>query len=1159
MRWRIKLKLPLGLSFFSMFLLLAFCPLGQIFFPSQETREIPPALPRFAEQPVISLKHNWYLQSSYLAKESGRIISSSGFKPKGWVKTNLPTTVLAALVRQGVYPEPTIGLNNLRIPDANEAYSEKYNLTQFSHLPGKRNPWKDPYWFWTRFKIPPSFGGQHVWLNLSGINYRAEVWLNGRLMADAKEVAGMFGSWSFDITNDIKGSQNNTLAIKIFPVDYPGLPAEPQLRTFGSFGENGGPTGDIGQNVTMQCSIGWDWIPEVRDRNMGIWQPVTISATGPVDIRNPVVITKLQPQPQAKTFLPVTNSIGANLATLIIKAELKNLEPQKIKGFLIARIRPDNFSSEQKTIFPRENKPDLLTNEPAWISYRQSQTLFASHNEPVMSIPCLPINLRPSFPLVSEPKVSSNFMTNLNLYLYNNEHSLPNPYPAFNPELDFQAVRLSEEEIYLKKEIELAPLETRPIVLDETEWPQLRLEEPKLWWPVGMGFPHLYQLELSFFPDKNVSTAKRIRFGIREVSSQVTEVKGWRRRDFFLNGQKVFLRGGAWVPEMLLRREADPDWLRQELLLWRQANLNLVRLWGGGVTPPEEFFAIADELGLLVWHDFWITGDCQATWGKGSRNWPLEAKVFLNNAQSTVLRLRPHPSLFLWTAGNEGYPRQEIYQPLRDKIVAELDGTRPFLPSSGYAEPPEDWGLSWPDNQPSGTYSGGPYYWVDPKEYYNLIDRGRDWLFKNEVGLPSLPLLSSLKKFLPDSRPSSDLPFPLTHAWGFHDACEGNGKYSLYDRAIRQRYGEPRSLADYVWKAQLVNAENYRAIFEAANQALDRVAGVILWKTNSAWPSVMWQLYDYYLQPNAAYYFVRRACEPLHPQLDLRDQTVWVVNQLSQRSEGLVLVAELYNLTGQKVGSREEKIAVEAKSAKKLWPLPLKEAGFTNLAGPTIMEPSTLKALNQKGKGDSELKELSFPANKSNQSEGGKTFFCVLKLWQENPRPETEENSDRDKLSALKELAGIPVSSTQDKRTLIAENFYWLAPNDDFRALENLPLLKLRATVEEISLLDDPLPAEKHNPAGRKFRIKIHNPHQAIAFFLHLSFEGDKSKNTPDSLGLFSDNFFSLLPGETKEVAFSYHGPTLKPAKPSCRLEGWNILPQRIKFRGSSPHHLTKK
>ena len=95
-------------------------------------------------------------------------------------------------------------------------------------------------------------------------------------------------------------------------------------------------------------------------------------------------------------------------------------------------------------------------------------------------------------------------------------------------------------------------------------------------------------------------------------------------------------------------------------------------------------------MGLLVWHDFWITGDCQGTWGKGSRAFPYETDVFLHNAADTVKRLRCHPSLLVWTAGNEGYPREEIYIPLRREIVAKLDGTRPFIPSTGYREPPQE-------------------------------------------------------------------------------------------------------------------------------------------------------------------------------------------------------------------------------------------------------------------------------------------------------------------------------------------------------------------------------------------------------------------------------------------------------------------------------------
>jgi len=135
----------------------------------------------------------------------------------------------------------------------------------------------------------------------------------------------------------------------------------------------------------------------------------------------------------------------------------------------------------------------------------------------------------------------------------------------------------------------------------------------------------------------------------------------------------------------------------------------------------------------------------------------------------------------------------------------------------------------------------------------------------------------SLEKFIYDLTPDSNVPFPLNNVWGYHDACEGNGKYSLYHEAIIDRYGEPKSLEDYTKKAQFINAENYRAIFEAARSGLNRTGGIILWKTNAAWPSVFWQVYDWYLKPNAGYYYAKKACEMLHMQVN-DDKSIVVTN-----------------------------------------------------------------------------------------------------------------------------------------------------------------------------------------------------------------------------------------------------------------------------------------
>jgi exo-1,4-beta-D-glucosaminidase len=746
------------------------------------------------------IARNWQMQSSFLVEENGVALTSSAFTPKNWFSVHVPTTVLTALVQAGVYPDPYVGMNNMQIPDAWEPFNKTHNLSRYSHLPSQRNPWQDPYWFWTRFDGPGDMEpGQIMWLHLGAINYRAEVWLNGQQVARAEDLVGMFADWQLPVTSFLRCNQSNTLAIKVYPPDDPADPGPPQLEAFGDFGLNGGPTGDIGKNVIMQCAVGWDWLPAIRDRNMGLWKTISLCTSGPVDVRPAHVITTLTPD-------------GAE-ASLTLKVDLVNVSSSIQRGLCRVRITP----------------PD-------------GQGRAFDLNCPVM----------------------------------------------------------------------LDPFQSQTVVLDGRTHPSLRIKDPALWWPNGYGGQPLYGCDISVDVRGQTSDRESLRFGIRTVESGVTMVDGWARRDFYVNGQKILLQGGAWVPDMMLNR--SPQKCRYELRLFREANQNMVRIWGGGITPQDTFFDTCDEMGLLVWHDFWITGDCQGTWGKGSKDYPLDADVFLRHARRVVEKYRHHASVLVWTAGNEGYPRAEIYLPLRNQIVAALDGSRPFIPSSGFKEPPDTWGLSWPDNTPAGTYSGGPYCWVDPLEYYAKVDAGKDWVFKNEAGIPSVPVLESLQKFIPDLKPESGVPFPLNHTWGYHDACEGNGKYSLYDQALRQRYGEPRDVADYVNKAQLVNAENYRAMFEAVNHAMDRTAGLILWKSNPAWPSVIWQLYDWYLCPHAGYYYTKKACEPIHVQLNIDDRSISGINQ-TREAQDVVFTGKVYSTAMECLWTAEQKLRLEPASA----------------------------------------------------------------------------------------------------------------------------------------------------------------------------------------------------------------------------------------------------
>lgn len=775
------------------------------------------------------------LQSSSVVTQTGKELSTSDYNSNVyWFPVKVPSTVLTGLVANKVYPDPYIGMNNMLIPDASDSFNHQYNLEQYSYLPNEPNPWKKPYWYRTTFKVPAGDKGKHFQLIFKGINYRAAVWVNGKEIADSSEMAGMFAQYSLDVSNAIQPGETNVLAVKIYPLDYPGLPATPQLKALGDFFANGGPTGDIGKNVTMLCSVGWDWMPAVRDRNMGIWQPVYLRTSGAVVIQNPQIKTDL------------SNLSDTNLANLSLDLSLKNYSDNVENGNLKVTISPENFTGKA---FSFDKKITINPNGSADVN-------FTSQN--------------------------------------------------------------------IK---------------------QFAIQNPHLWWPNGYGQPNLYRIRLQYQKGDQISDDTSFVFGIRTVSSKVEMVNGWARRDFYVNGERVHLDGGAWVPDMMLNR--DSTRYDYELHLCRNANINLVRIWGGGIAPPDIFFDMADKYGLLVWQDFWVTGDTQGEF-KGSPDWPLEGNVFIRNMESTIYRIRNHPSLLVWTGGNEGHARKELYDAMRNAITT-IDGTRPFIPSSsGFAKLPTGWKGSWPDDQPSGVYSGGPYSWQDAAQYYKLADAGKDWVFKDETGIPSQPPYETLPDIINNLVPDSTLPFPLNNTWGYHDACVGNGHYDTYYNAMAERYGTPKSMKEFSDKMQLVNANGYRGIFEAAGHKLNETGGVMLWKLNAALPSVIWQVYDWYLNPNAGYYFMKRACEPVHIQLNLDDSAVAVINRSYQSQLNLTANIKVYDLSSKLLFTQNQKVSLTATDVKKtisLQNILAKEQGISfvvlhlkNAAGKTISQ-----------------------------------------------------------------------------------------------------------------------------------------------------------------------------------------------------------------------------
>ena len=940
-----------------------------------------------AAQPVRQVQLSQFeLQSSAIVGSDGAALSAPAWQPRNyWYPVAVPSTVLTGLVANKVYPDPYTGMNNMLIPDASDTFNLQYHLDQYSHLPGEPNPWKKPYWYRTTFSVPAGDKGRHFQLIFKGINYRADVWLNGQLIADSSRMVGMFEEFYLDADKAIRAGEKNALAVKIYPLDYPGLPAEPQLKAMDDFFENGGPTGDIGKNVTMLCSIGWDWIPEVRDRNMGIWQPVYLRTTGRVVIAHPRIITELP---------------DTSVAKLALDLDLNNFTNTARKGRLTVTISPENFNGSA-------------------ITFSKDLSAVSSSSAPGSSAP------GSSGPGSSTPGSSPSITS------FGNSTG-----------------------------------STTRISLSTADIPALTIRHPHLWWPNGYGNPDLYRIRLRFTDQAGVSDDTSFVFGIRTVSSSATMVNGYVRRDFYVNGRRVNLVGGAWVPDMMLNR--DRQRYDYELRLCRNANVNLVRIWGGGLGETDDFYELADRNGLLVWQDFWITGDTNGGF-KGSADWPLQSTVFIDNVISTILRIRNHPSLLVWTGGNEGHARKELYDAMRDN-VAMLDGTRPFIPcSSGFSKAPADWKGSWPDDKLSGVYSGGPYSWQDEVNYFRFVDEGKGWVFKDETGIPSQPPYNTLSKIIPNLSPDSSLPFPLNNSWGYHDACTGNGKYDTYYKAMVDRYGQPQSVRDFSEKMQLITADGYRAIFEAAGHKLRETGGVMLWKLNAAFPSVAWQVYDWYLEPNAGYYFMQRACDPIHIQLNRDDSSVALVNRTYQSRKGLRYVAELLNIDGRSLYKKEGHASLDTTEARSVLSL-------------------TDELRKEKG-----------------------ISFLILTLY---------------------DAGGI----------LQSRNTYWLSPGHDFSALRQMPAATL--IVKARALLPASAPTANFPPAEYStWTVTIKNTSKQLAFFLNPQLIRDGEEVLPS---YWTDNYFSIPPGETATTTVSCPKTLIKGTAPELRLEGWNTPRQTI-------------
>ena len=461
---------------------------------------------------------------------------------------------------------------------------------------------------------------------------------------------------------------------------------------------------------------------------------------------------------------------------------------------------------------------------------------------------------------------------------------------------------------------------------EEVEMTDLTLNDPKLWWPNGYGPQNLYKCRFTLTAGKQLYDETEETVGVRQIKTPWNSKTN--SREIRVNGQKIFIKGGNWILSDAMLH-FDNQRYDAEIHFHRDMNLNLIRVWGGGITERPEFYNACDKYGLLVMQDFWVSGDCNGRWydplkredTNARRQYPDNHKLFIESVEDQVKMLRNHPSLALWCGGNEIRPPADILTAIRDSILPNLDGTRFFFEFSN-------------DDSMSLHGGDGPYV-LQSKDYFWA---NRSFPFNSEIGSIGIGDVESLERIMPKENMVPPYYSAQEHKW-IVDSVWRYHKYENYDSSV-EMYGPVTTIEDFTRKAQLVNYDQYRALMEGATAKMwDWYTGIIIWKTQNPWSCMKGQMYDYHLDVNACLYGTANGARPLHVMYDHINKTIIAANNGFTTTGKLELTAKAYTAHGDEIPLVNKFITLAAtaskqfnKLAKQIDSLSVKEGVFLYLS-----------------------------------------------------------------------------------------------------------------------------------------------------------------------------------------------------------------------------------
>lgn len=820
----------------------------------------------FAEAPPhVEIKDGWRLIAADQARGTGADISKAGYSTGGWhVVQHMPSTVLAVLEADGTYPNLYHGTNLTR------------------EVP--QNLWKLKWWYRTTFSAP---SGAHVfWLDFPGINYRADIWLNGQLVAGDNAVAGMYADHRFNVTRFVKPGASNALAVEVTP--------EQLIRDV-----DGVELGD-----SWHDWINWKYHGYHGALDAKVFRTKALTAV----------------------YLPAKGTAPQRMVTTAVKVVSASTSVTTLQAEILSQGLPVNSGTVR--FLDHGRFLGFAAIHPAGAATltlaRSTELLLASGG--ISFVPDRNAGIwKPVYLDVTGPVKLSDALVDTSL-----------PLPALSParltvyvnltngvdhrvsgELQCEITRAGKPAIRLSKDVSLDAGAKREVSFDPSEFPSLVVDHPDLWWPYTMGKPALYQLHLQFRSrDGVISDSGAIRFGIREVTQhrdQDNRIAPGSNFYLQVNGKNFLVRGAAYTPGLLY--QDSPEWDRRAILYAKDLGINMLR--SEGKIASQRLVELADEAGVPLMYG-WMCCNQWERWSQWSRQ---DDRVAGESLRSQILMLRSHPSVFLWANGSDGRPPDNVRAEYH-RILKTLHWQNAVVDTvSNFARAPGGQVL-W-----DGIQMMGPYSWRPPSYWFANRYVGAEGSIAEEGDNENIPPYRSLEKFLPGNK-----LWPPNEDWYSHaGATEGNNRLYSTRLAVSERYGPVASARELAEEAQLGAYENTRAQFEdfAANGwATHKMT--IYWMFDEPWPSFFGHLYDFYGKPGGAYFGAKKGLRPVSVVFDYyatgsHDQAkIRVVNETLGDRFGLRVRVRIYDLDGRTRYDRTvSAIDAPALSAHEVLALPL--------------------------------------------------------------------------------------------------------------------------------------------------------------------------------------------------------------------------------------------